>query len=41
MDYSQGALAALVCPRPRGGLLPVEEHRRAFDEARKQVGSKG
>jgi integrase len=32
---------ALVFPRQRGGLLPIEEYRRAFDRACKQVGIEG
>jgi integrase len=32
---------ALVFPRLRGGLLPIEEYRRAFDKACKQVGIEG
>ncbi|ORB70852.1 tyrosine-type recombinase/integrase [Mycobacterium scrofulaceum] len=32
---------ALVFPRMRGGLLPIEEYRRAFDRACKQVGIEG
>jgi integrase len=32
---------ALVFPRQRGGLLPIEEYRRAFDEACAEVGIVG
>ncbi len=32
---------ALVFPRQRGGLLPIEEYRRAFDKACKEVGIEG
>jgi integrase len=32
---------ALVFPRQRGGLLPIEEYRRAFDKACAQVGVEG
>jgi integrase len=32
---------ALVFPRLRGGLLPIEEYRRAFDRACKEVGIGG
>lgn len=32
---------ALVFPRIRGGLLPIEEYRRAFHQACKQVGIEG
>ena len=32
---------ALVFPRQRGGLLPIEEYRRAFDKACAQVGIEG
>ena len=32
---------APVFPGLRGGLLPIEDYRRAFDRARKQVGIEG
>jgi integrase len=32
---------ALVFPRQRGGLLPIEEYRRAFDKACAEVGIEG
>jgi integrase len=32
---------ALVFPRRRGGLLPIEEYRRAFDKACVEVGIEG
>ena len=32
---------ALVFPRARGGLLPIEEYRRAFDKACEAVGIEG
>ena len=32
---------ALVFPRRRGGFLPIEEYRRAFDKACKDVGIEG
>jgi integrase len=32
---------ALVFPRQRGGLLPIEEYRRAFDKACAEVGIQG
>ena len=32
---------ALIFPRQRGGLLPIEEYRRAFDKACAQVGIEG
>lgn len=32
---------ALVFPRRRGGLLPIEEYRRAFDKACAEVGIEG
>jgi integrase len=32
---------ALVFPRQRGGLLPLEEYRRAFDRACAEVGIEG
>jgi integrase len=32
---------ALVFPRRRGGLLPIEEYRRAFDKACTEVGIEG
>ncbi|MFZ3293978.1 MAG: site-specific integrase [Mycobacterium sp.] len=32
---------ALVFPRQRGGLLPIEEYRRAFDRACAEVGIEG
>ena len=32
---------ALVFPRQRGGLLPIEEYRRAFDKACEEVGIEG
>jgi integrase len=32
---------ALVFPRRRGGLLPIEEYRRAFDKACEEVGIEG
>jgi integrase len=34
-------LNALVFPRRRGGLLPIEEYRRAFDKACAEVGIEG
>jgi integrase len=36
-----GDLNALVFPRQRGGLLPIEEYRRAFDRACAEVGIEG
>lgn len=33
--------SALVFPRLRGGLLPIEEYRRAFDKGCAQVGIEG
>jgi integrase len=32
---------ALAFPRPRGGLLPIEEYRHAFHRACKRVGIEG
>jgi integrase len=40
-DELPNDLNDLVFPRQRGGLLPIEEYRRAFDKACAQVGVEG